>query len=413
MNFSAPSALAAKAHLAPAGKPAPPRPRTSAASTSLRRPSRPSSVSARRSPLQSLGAGEHRLGQEADPLRLLGGDGSPPRSPARRRPARRRPCRRPGSPGTSGRSRGRRSRPGRRSRRRCARRERSRAPPPPARPWSPSRRRSRRSRCRPARAASPAAPAGRHRRWRPRRRRPPAVPTPRRRASDRRRSPRRDRPSPPSAPRARWARRRSGDGGSARRGSGTRLHIYRLRPSPDQLDAQPPISSAFAFAPSSAFFADSLASWSASFASSLASFSALLLSDGSALASLTCCEGLLLGFFDDLVRLFLRLLEKFRGFLLAPRDFPFGAFAADFRFFLRGRSGDPGFARVFGPAAAAATDHAGGEQPDDHDRARGVPQPQQSPPCPRHRTTRLPVRLKSRFGMRIAVGRQGFPSGWH
>ena len=236
MNFSAPSALAAKAHLAPAGKPAPPRPRTSAPSTSARRPCGPSSVSARRSPLQSPARMSTGSGRRLDPLRLLRGPALPGDRPLdHARPGVDRvadPDRRGGvaeaeadglgqGDGAVGAALA------------------GSDPEPLAHPLDrgrPPRRRSRRSRCRRARAARPAGRAGRRRRSRPRRQRPPAAPRPRRPASDRRRSPRRDRPSPPSAPRARWAHRRSDDDGSARRDSGTRLLIYRLHAFPDQIE---------------------------------------------------------------------------------------------------------------------------------------------------------------------------------
>ena len=72
MNFSAPSEARANSHFVPAGKPAPPRPRTSAALTSASSSSGVSSASARRRPDQSPVLGQDRLGEQAAGRRLGG-----------------------------------------------------------------------------------------------------------------------------------------------------------------------------------------------------------------------------------------------------------------------------------------------------------------------------------------------------
>src|SRR6202000_2706135 len=94
----------------------------------------------------------------------------------------------------------------------------------------------------------------------------------------------------------------------------------------------------------------------------------------------------------------------------APRDAPLAPF--DRRFFLHSRSGNAGFAGVFGPfAAAAAPDHGAGEHPDNEDRARRVAQPEQWPPEASRQATPLTRWLISSSRMRSLVDRHEFPSG--
>ena len=157
ITLSGSLAFAANSHLVPAGNPAPPRPRTSAALTSASSCSGVMLASAWRRPVEAAGREQHRLVEHAPAVRLAAPARTRPPPPGRPRPGRRRPGRRRAPPPPCGRSRGTPSRPARPRRRRSARPARARgAPPPPPRarrsptPSTPCR-------CRPTRGAARAA----------------------------------------------------------------------------------------------------------------------------------------------------------------------------------------------------------------------------------------------------------------